>query len=170
MKGYELWSSNGTAVGTGLVKDIYTGNQGSSPTGLTARGSTVFFAAAETDGTATDVELWRSNGSPGGTSRVKDIAPGSSASGNPTNITNAGGAIFLSASNGSQGMEPWRSDGTPGGTKQVANIRSGAGSSDPDGFTKAGSVVYFSADDGSHGHELWKVTAGGAALVKDIAR
>jgi ELWxxDGT repeat protein len=52
--GRELWTSDGTAAGTTLVKDIHPAGD-SSPHNLTNVNGTLFFAAA--DGT-TGIELW----------------------------------------------------------------------------------------------------------------
>src|SRR5262249_16937191 len=52
-------------------------NLGSSPDALTDLDGTLFFAAD--DGTS-GAELWRSDGTAGGTLRVKDIRPGAAAS------------------------------------------------------------------------------------------
>jgi ELWxxDGT repeat protein len=78
--GIELWKSDGTGAGTGLVKDIRPGSANSGVGSLRAVGGTAFFSAD--DGT-TGTELWRSDGSAPGTVMVKDIAPGA-AVGNPT--------------------------------------------------------------------------------------
>ena len=53
------------------------GHIGSNPRYLTNVGGTLFFAA--NDGTH-GVELWRSDGTAGGTQMVKDINPGSNGS------------------------------------------------------------------------------------------
>ncbi|MBO63172.1 MAG: hypothetical protein CMA94_00120 [Euryarchaeota archaeon] len=58
--GKELWKSDGTASGTVMVKDIHSGNTGSSaswPDYFTAVGSTLYFQAE--DG-ANGLELWKS--------------------------------------------------------------------------------------------------------------
>ena len=47
--GYELWKSDGTAVGTVMVKDIRSGSSSGSPNYLTAVGTTLYFVA--NDGT-----------------------------------------------------------------------------------------------------------------------
>ena len=61
--GTELWKSDGTMLGTTMVKDINpSGN--SSPRFLTAVGSTLYFRA--TDG-LNGFELWKSNGTAAGT-------------------------------------------------------------------------------------------------------
>ncbi|MFY7696186.1 MAG: ELWxxDGT repeat protein [Cyanobium sp.] len=71
--GTELWVTDGTTVGTRLVKDIRSGSAGSNPRGfIAARGRLYFWA----DDGANGVELWRSDGTAGGTSIVADLKPG----------------------------------------------------------------------------------------------
>lgn len=80
--GMELWVSDGTPAGTllvrdirpvaRLVRDIRPFEASSSPLALTAFGEGVLFMA---DDGAHDVELWRSDGTPAGTTRVRD-SPG----------------------------------------------------------------------------------------------
>ena len=65
--------SNGTNAGTVLVKDIYSGLSGSSPTSLTAIGSELYFTA--NDG-AIGSELWKSDGTSSGTVDITDLNPG----------------------------------------------------------------------------------------------
>src|SRR5204862_4766957 len=85
--GYELWSSDGTPAGTGLVADINPGTGGSLPQNLTAFGSGILFRAS--DG-VTGSELWRSDGTAAGTALVKDINPGP-AHASPDRLTVIGG-------------------------------------------------------------------------------
>ncbi len=43
--GYELWKSDGTTAGTKMVKDIFPGNDGSSPYNLFVYKNEVYFGA-----------------------------------------------------------------------------------------------------------------------------
>jgi ELWxxDGT repeat protein len=167
--GEELWRSDGTEAGTVRVKDINTGNLGadsSKPGELTNVNGTLFFAA---DNGINGVELWSSDGTPGGTDIVKDINPGGSSS--PSELTNVKGTLFFAANNGADGRELWKSDGTGAGTVHVKDIRPGANnSSDPNGLTNVNGTLFFAADDGTNGSELWKSdgTEAGTVEVKDI--
>ncbi|HEY0028854.1 MAG TPA: ELWxxDGT repeat protein [Allosphingosinicella sp.] len=76
-EGRELWSTDGTAAGTVLVKDInIPGN--SNPTWLHHRGDGLLFSAQTAGG---GTELWKTDGTGAGTMLVKDIAAGSASSG-----------------------------------------------------------------------------------------
>src|SRR5437764_858223 len=68
--GYELWKTDGTAGGTGLVRDVFTGPGTSGAGNLTNVNGTLFFVA---DAGAGGYELWKSDGTEAGTVRVKDI-------------------------------------------------------------------------------------------------
>ncbi|MDH3638961.1 MAG: S-layer homology domain-containing protein, partial [Gammaproteobacteria bacterium] len=171
--GFELWTSDGTAAGTVLVKDINpTGD--SFPQFLTNVSGTLYFRAD--DGTH-GVELWKSDGTASGTTIVKDIASGSGDS-DPVELTPANGILYFAAdvSGTSNDFELWKSDGTAGGTLMVKDINSGGGSINPisfifgGSFTNVNGTLFFSANDGSIGNELWKSdgSASGTVLVKDI--
>ena len=69
--GWELWKSDGTEAGTGMVKDINP-NGNSHPFSLTAMGETVYFFATE-DVSLFDTKhnLWKSDGTESGTGMVK---------------------------------------------------------------------------------------------------
>jgi ELWxxDGT repeat protein len=62
-----------TAPATFLLKDIRPGASGSSPRQMVNVNGVIFFIA--NDG-STGYELWKSDGTPGGTVLVKDIRPG----------------------------------------------------------------------------------------------
>ncbi len=73
VNGVELWRTDGTAVGTFMVRDIATGSASSSPTNLLNIGGVLYFTA--NDGT-NGRELWRSDGTVAGTVMVRDIRAG----------------------------------------------------------------------------------------------
>ena len=185
--GRELWRSDGTAAGTVMVKDIndppYTGYrcdgshypQGSYPSDLTNVNGTLFFAA---DDCVKGSELWKSDGTEGGTVLVKDINTNVipnyysnyTLASSPSNLTNVNGTVFFSADDGSDGNELWKSDGTSAGTVLVKDVQSGAPSATPGNLTNVNGTLFFTADDGSMGAELWASdgTTDGTVLVKDI--
>ena len=92
------WTSDGTAAGTALVKDIRPGSASSDPRWFAAVGGTLFFAA---DDPVKGGELWKSDGTAGGTVLVKDIRPGS-ASSSPQKLTAVGTTLFFTADEGDE--------------------------------------------------------------------
>jgi ELWxxDGT repeat protein len=170
--GWELCRSNGTPAGTGLVKEIRPGTDGSLPEQLTASGGALYFNAD--DGTA-GRELWTSDGTEAGTTLVRDLWIGGDSS--PDRLIDVAGTLFFSATTPDEGRELWKTDGTEAGTVLVKDIRPGSDSSIEKashwgGFTVAvGGTLFFVANDGASGTELWKSdgTAAGTVLVKDIA-
>jgi ELWxxDGT repeat protein len=159
--GRELWTSDGSARGTVMLKNIWHGSRGSYPYSLTVVDQSLFFAAR--DSTKGD-ELWRSDGTRAGTALVKDIAPGRRGS-YPAYFTAVGGSLYLAAYDGTRsGL--WRSDGTLPGTTMVVELLS----SYPIGIIAFGDTLYLSMR-GSDGDELWKSdgTTAGTVVVKDFS-
>ncbi|MBL8810487.1 MAG: hypothetical protein JNM43_09955, partial [Planctomycetaceae bacterium] len=120
------------------------------------------------DGTS-GKELWRSDGTSGGTYRVADINAGPNSS-NPTALTAVNGTIYFVADNGINGQELWKSDGSQGGTALVRDIVAGAGTSSPSNLTNVAGTLFFTANWSNLGIELCKTdgTVNGTGLVKDI--
>ncbi len=70
---------------------------------LTTLGERAWFAGASP---GSGNELWTSDGTPAGTGRVADLAPGP-ASSHPGSFTTAGGRLFFAADDGLTGQELW---------------------------------------------------------------
>ena len=173
-KGAELWHSDGTPDGTGMVKDINDsgdGSDGSDPHDLTPVGGELFFAAATPDD---GDELWKTDGTEGGTDIVKDIDPDTSSSSDPRELFDFNGTLIFSADDGVDGNEVWRSDGTESGTEPVADVNT-SGDSFPGPFVELGGSLYFGAEDATATKALWKSDGIAAAMggtterVKDVS-
>ncbi|HEY2711243.1 MAG TPA: ELWxxDGT repeat protein [Chthoniobacterales bacterium] len=189
--GLEPWKSDGTAAGTNRIIDLHPGPEWSIPIEFTLLRDVAYFAADDSvvyhhDGTATyNRELFRTDGTPDGTYRVKDIFPGARPS-TPTDFIRYNHFVFFSADDGIHGTELWRSDGTEPGTVEVADLNPGRFGSGPQypiiarfrptttdyvsGRRVARQLLVFLADDGTHGLELFKSdgTEEGTQLIKDI--
>ena len=158
------------SLGPYLVKDVLAGANGAEPRYLTAVGDAVFFRAS--DGSHGN-ELWKSDGTPGGTLMVRDINPGSDGS-TPLNLTPMSDTLYFAANDGSHGYELWKSDGSLSGTVTISDVHPGIGSASPGWLTPVGDTLYFKASDGysgpGHGEELWSSdgTPTGTLLVRDI--
>jgi ELWxxDGT repeat protein len=165
--GRELWKSDGTTLGTVLVKDVtalgYSGYDLDTSTASLAVGSTLYFEG--NDGISGS-ELWKSDGTLGGTVLVSDIRPGASGS-FPAEFTAVGSWVFFSASDGIHGRELWKTNGVT--TILVEDINTnGSYSSSPSELTLVGTTLFFTANDGIHGEELWKSDGSATGLVEDI--
>jgi ELWxxDGT repeat protein len=105
--GTELWKSDGTAEGTVLVADIFSGTATSSPRSLTEFNGTLVFVANDNDGSA----LWRTDGTRQGTVLIKRI-----------NVSTEGtlpvlnGKFYFAGNEPDTGCELWTSDGFCGFT------------------------------------------------------
>ena len=166
-QGTELWKTDGTEVGTVLVKDIVgTNNQGSSPRYITVMGNELFFAADDL-GNGTNYELWKSDGTAIGTNRVKDINSGNDPSW-PNNFIALNNNLYFSAYEPGTGYELWKSDGTEAGTQLVKDIDPGNSSGMQSGqvinnttvpeknIIEANGILYFPGVTAATGRELWQ--------------
>jgi ELWxxDGT repeat protein len=197
--GEELWTSDGTAAGTHLVKDLAPGRRPGSLGDLTAFDGGVFFFSSglfRSDGTSagtvrvkgglggegmvvvgttlfvfTDDALWKSDGTSVGTVVVKS----GPLEWLPEPGSSIGSTEFFTAADDVHGRELWSTDGTDPGTRLVRDIWPGPNPPAfvlaPGPFATAGATLLFGADDGAHGSELWRSdgTKAGTALVRDIA-
>ncbi|HJQ99920.1 MAG TPA: ELWxxDGT repeat protein [Candidatus Polarisedimenticolaceae bacterium] len=167
--GTELWTTDGTVAGTSLVKDIVPGRTAGVPAGSgtpmegAAAGGLFYFLA--NDGSH-GLELWRSDGTEGGTFLLQDICPGVCT---PYLFPHyqelesraVGDSLFFVAGN-----NLWKTDGSSGGTVLVT---------DPVGPVSsllgvANGLLFFAADDGSLGEEVWRSdgTEGGTYVLINI--
>jgi ELWxxDGT repeat protein len=155
-----------------LVKDIQVGPPTSNPFGLLNAGDSVYFLA--NDGTLPSAQIWKSDGTPNGTTKVVALATNSSDAFLTlgTGLTTANGTrVLFSANVGADGRELWVTDGTPGNASLLKDINPNAGQgSNPGQFLTVGNLVYFTANEGTHGVELWKTdgTPDGTQMVADI--
>lgn len=160
-----------------LLKDINPGGASSIAfeSGATAQmGNTLFFSANTSDN---GVELWKTDGTSGGTVMVKDIYPGSNGS-NPNHFWVVGNRLFFTANDGVVGRELWVTDGTEAGTILLADIRPGISSAFQDFFLTLDfrdfcvfqDQLFFRAYTSTDGLELYKSdgTSAGTVKVKSI--
>ena len=160
---YALWWSNGTLASTAFVADVCpihgTGNSETI-------GSTYYFVNGRDDYGA----LWKSDGSPAGTVRVRKFTDQSSTY-MSCNLTNVNGKLFLTVGypNG-YGIRVnglWKSDGTEAGTAQVVSI-------DTSDSTRScltnvnGTLYFFNLND--QFVQLWKTDGATTQMVLDIAK
>ncbi len=153
--GPELWRSDGTALGTFLLKDLCPGLCGArtltGPENAAALGSRLIFSG--NDGVH-GAELWITDGTAVGTVPVRDLRPGADSS-SPSQMVTAGGQVFFTADDGLHGRELWRSDGTEKGTYLVEDLTVGSGASELPFLVAGGGHLFFSIYGTSTEPGLW---------------
>lgn len=114
-----LWRTDGTASGTFPLNLDPTMNlrqlwQDVGPLRVLLDTNLIFAAEDPVHGN----ELWKSDGTPGGTKLLKDLLPGKESS-NPMQMTVAGNRVFFITRPNSGESNLWVTDGTLNGTKIV---------------------------------------------------
>lgn len=157
-----------------LIADLNVGPDGSYPAEFVESGGIAFFAANGT-------QLWKTDGTTGGTVLVKDTGLGFGQTnfylhdhnGTLVFARNDTGADGLPGRGGDDRVQFWRSDGTASGTAVIKDFGSGSSvrmSLDAQ-FTTLGDALFAVVDgaDGG-GNELWKtdLTESGTVRVRDI--
>ncbi len=178
--GSELWTSDGTLIGTKLVKDIYAdapsglpGNQFFIPLNINGTWKVLFPATTLDEGT----EFWISDGTEAGTTLLKDINVGTDNTANysfePVASPSGDKAFFYTAT-AAEGAEPWITDGTEAGTIMLGDLNADTANSRAYG-PEHEAVAYdggwfFIANNGVDGTELWNTdgTPEGTAMVTDL--
>ncbi|HEX3525478.1 MAG TPA: hypothetical protein VH988_00295 [Thermoanaerobaculia bacterium] len=169
--GRELWWTDGTPEGTRLLVDACPGACGSTGEILrtleavddTHQPERLLFSAPAPDGGG--LELWSTDGTPGGTGRLSDLCPGA-CSGEPRAMT-AGSFFLASAGTLFTAATPageralWFTDGTAEGTRKLT----------PPGATVT-STAPLAVSDAEFGDELWTTdgTPEGTRLWYDLGR
>ncbi len=123
INGYELWKSDGTEVGTVMIKDLNPGapNNHSHPREFVSYGGLVYFIAADGQTTA----LWKTDGTETGTVKVIDL--------NDMRVLEVvNGKLLIVAETSGTTYGPhdlWVSDGTASGTTHIQTFGDGNDSS-----------------------------------------
>jgi ELWxxDGT repeat protein len=146
--GSELWKSDGTTAGTGMVIDLWPGKDhyGVYPTDFVELNGVLYFNA--TDGVHT-WQQWKTDGTAAGTVMVKEFAGTANAAHKVNN------QLFFGVQTEGQGTTLWKSNGTEAGTVPVKLL-------DPQWTSVVkfvadlGSVTLFTVDTSAYGQELWR--------------
>jgi ELWxxDGT repeat protein len=152
-----LWVSDGTAGGTHPVKTggaplqvQFASNNANARTIISLDGVLLFSGWSPLNG----YELWRSDGTDGGTSMVLNARTDGAPSSEPLNVTAAGDWVYFDAWDGSGTVDSqgqgtprslWRSDGTPEGTLKLTDLN---GTAVP--YWPYGHTLFFTKDS-----KLW---------------
>lgn len=205
-QGFELWRSDGTAAGTGLIVALPRRGQNPSAGAITSVGHALYFLYD--DGTV-DQSLWTSDGTAAGTRPLANIGTGvgigvpdqeeitvagdalyfaASADGGrnvdlwrfdiateraeiavdayPMQMAAFGDALFFVTPVSDTAYELWRTDGTPDGTTSVMSL----GNTTLFELAAAGDGLYVLAPGTEDGFELWWTdgTADGTRQLSDL--
>lgn len=166
--GYEWWTTDGTADGTHMIKDLYPGADGFSNLSSGASVSVLFKNLILLGGSyyvGTDAghyDLVRTDGAESGTYSLADLSTDKKV---VKGFMAAGNTLFIGIDHGGR-FELWKTDGTKAGTQLVKDMGMGSASVLLGGWND---VVYFIGTD-ANGSELWKSdgTAAGTVRVRDI--
>ena len=187
--GNELWKTNGTESGTVMVKDINMGGADSNPLDLQVFGGKLFFFA---DNGADGYELWESDGTEAGTKLHLDINPGMTSSARLVSMNDgtewgtysfnvaplyvAGGKMYFSADNGTDGQELYAVDANVSSTgagqsieisenQPVGSVVTQFGATDPEGGALTYSLV---AGAGDANNSLFTLDPNGVLKTKSL--
>jgi len=161
--GFELWKSDGTPDGTGMLRDREGTNDGLiriNPGGVAAWGDGLAFCGS--DGIAGE-EPWLSDGTAAGTRMLMDVRPGAGDS-TPARFSVAGGKLFFDANDGTHGRELWRSG--PSGTALIRDVNPGSGSAFVNGMVAFDGRMAFTAQDEVE-NGLWFTDGDTAVRIKE---
>lgn len=146
--GYRLWRTDGTELGTTLLRSFPDYSISYWPS-FTAMGGRLYFEGNDVEH---GPEPWVTDGTPEGTALLADVNPGPVAS--RVTLGAIGARLLLVADHASLGRELWISDGSPAGTTSLlANIADDTGASRPGFLTASGSRLYFQAYHPETGYE-----------------
>ncbi len=161
----DLTRAPGRSAIANLVSDINSGDSSSDPRWLTNVNGTLYFSAS--DGQYGE-ELFKSNGTRGGTTLVKDISVDGSS--HPSWLTNVNGNLFFVTEIPEGGSQLWKSDGTDSGTVLVGSFPADSGQPSLAWLTNFNGQLYFTAYTYSWGTELWRLdsVSNSLDLVADI--
>jgi ELWxxDGT repeat protein len=161
--GTEPWISDGTALGSFMLKDTNPGPSSGSPYNFyyDSTNNVVYFSASSPGEGA---ELWRTDGTKAGTYLVKDINPGTANSG-PSFKGQVGAYVIFTAYTPTTGIELWGTNGTSAGTQLLGDFIVGSTGTILTGYMVMGGYIYFGV--GKKNVELWKTdgTPAGTSMV-----
>ncbi|MEO6037412.1 MAG: ELWxxDGT repeat protein, partial [Saprospiraceae bacterium] len=168
--GLELYKSDGTPAGTGLVKNIGSlANDGCQGDFAELNGELYFVGFTTNHGG----QIWKTDGTNAGTIEVT-----STLNETPEDLTRLGNQLIFLEDDGINGPEPWKSDGTAAATALLKDTDPMVGSgglahtvSATEGrFFVAGNNAYFSVIDEENDSQIWITdgTEGGTQKLKSV--
>lgn len=196
----ELWTSDGTEAGTSAVFSpewatirglVHTDGRlffsalnslwiraGSAPVAkvldyfyedrIAGAGGILFFARR---GSSSDLEPWRSDGTPAGTFRLADLAPGPQEGSDPRLFVAFGDRVLFATGLFYAESAVWVSDGSSEGTASLTLRSAASSSSYPRGFALVNGRTFFETELDPLGSYSWLwVTEGTAASTTRVGQ
>ena len=151
-----LFKSDGTAAGTGLLKDVNASTGDSAPIFLTPFKNHLYFVAFEPGyGMTGGGELYRTDGTAAGTGIFLDLNVGP-VGGSITSLKAMGDWLYFSGNDPAlnAGAELWRTNGSV--LEFVKDINPGSANSSISAPTVSGNYLFFRATNTADGEELWR--------------
>lgn len=162
---YELWTSDGTQLGTRLLLEINVDTMlGSMPEGFVLYNNAYYFAA--NDGIH-GFELWKTDGTEEGTILVADILPGTYSS-YPAELTLYNNTLFFRAYTEEYGAELWKTQGDAASTHLVADMAEGPLSFYPQYLFAGPNGIYFARANNQGVYYSDGTPDGSIALSDDV--
>ncbi len=148
----ELWLMDGAP---GAAHRFFDQNLSGGDPRLTAVGPWMYFTFGG---------LWRTDGTPGGTTAVEGLPEFA----NPQELAAYQGTLYFVSLGPLDGYQLWRTDDTT--AHLIARFSLQGLQETFFNLTPSGGKLFFAADDGIHGTELWATdgTPAGTALVRDL--
>lgn len=164
--GDELWKTDGTSAGTGMVMDLAPGLSLMWPDWLTELNGNLYFTAYT--GGYSRRFVWTTDGTSAGTKTLDGLFPEDSSA---RALVRADDAVFVTLYNPQSARdELWKTNGTAAGTALIRDFPVGGLSQVASASASLGGVFYFLASDGIHGRELWKTdgTRAGTEMITNF--
>jgi ELWxxDGT repeat protein len=170
--GRELWISNGSDTGTYMFANINPGSASAMTSASTLysaynmiiKDSILYFNATTNQFGA---ELWKTDGTSGGTTMVGDVIPQPNSNLYPEFLTMYNNTIYFRGLDFNGEYKLWRSDGTLAGTELLENtVATGSWSpmnSTEEFYVFNGSIWFRGSYSPATGNELWSFTENAAA-------
>lgn len=160
-----LWVSDGTPAGTVQITNTVTYEDG----GFSVLNNVLYFSGKSS---ATGTELWRTDGTAGGTFMVRDINPGPESSNPGDRFVLLNNEIYFSAFSATHGREVWKTNGSTNGTVLVKDVTTGTGSSNYSSLYKmvaTNNFIYFVTNSSGAAGQLWRTdgTSDGTIMLRD---
>lgn len=163
--GYEPWVTDGTMLGTHILKDLKVGEDASNPEKFYNYNNKVLFGAYGNGGTR---RLYITDGTEENTYKLKDVNNEDVLV--PRCFYEYKNVLYFSAEESNNSNELWRTDGTEEGTYMFKDLTYEYGGSSPCEFIEYNDLLFFSANGDNTGRELWvsNGTAEGTYIYKNI--